>query len=62
MLGFTLEQVKEGLRQCLIEKNCKKCPFFTLYYNEPRNNSCTDFLYKNIKEILLRFEILNDNE
>ena len=60
MINFSLEEIREGLKQCLINKNCKQCPYYKWYYNKPNENSCLDLLYKDIDLILIRFSIIND--
>lgn len=49
------QQIREGLRQCLVIGNCEFCP----YYN--RGNNCQEFLQKDADLLLQRFEILIDN-
>ena len=61
MSKFDLDRIKAGVKNCLIEKNCKKCPYYKLYYNNP-GESCLDELYKDINLVLLRFDILTDNK
>ena len=57
---FNLKQIREGLKQCLIRKDCKQCPYYIYYYNKPGENSCLDELYKDVDLIIQRFSIIND--
>lgn len=63
---FNIKQIKEGLRQCLVERQCSKCPYYIWFYNddinEPGDRSCWGILQKDVDLILTRFEILSDND
>lgn len=65
MSKLDIKQIKDGLRQCLVERNCSMCPYYIWYYNddinEPGDKSCWGILQKDAEEALLRLEILNDN-
>lgn len=65
MSKLDIKQIKNGLRQCLVEKNCSICPYYIWYYNDDINefgdNSCWGILQKDVDLVLQRFEILSDN-
>ena len=66
MSNFSTQQIREGLRQCLVERHCTKCPYYIWYNNddidELGDNSCWGILQKDVDLALLRFKILNDSD
>ena len=64
--NFNIKQIREGLRQCLVKRNCSVCPYYIWYYNDDINElgdrSCWGILQKDADEALLRLEILNDSD
>jgi len=31
---MTIEEIREALRQCLVQKNCEKCPYYKWFYDD----------------------------
>lgn len=64
MNNFNIKQIREGLRQCLVVKQCTKCPYYKYFYNDDINYegqySCWGILQKDVDLLLQKFEILND--
>ena len=62
---FNIQQIREGLRHCLVTRECSKCPYFIYYYNndikEIGDNSCWGILQKDADLALQRFSIIDDN-
>lgn len=65
MSKLDIKQIKDGLRQCLVEKNCSMCPYYIWYYNddidEPGDKSCWGILQKDADLVLQRFSIIDDS-
>ena len=63
---MNIKQIREGLRQCLITRECSLCPYYIYYNNddieELGDNSCWGKLWKDADTALLRLEILIDEE
>lgn len=59
MSKFDLQKIKRGIFCCMAEGYwCKECPY-KQFDNE--NENCQSVLEKDINEIFLCFEILNNN-
>ena len=62
---FDLKKIKQGIFCCMSDgSSCKECPY-KIFDNNKSNKweeSCQYFLEKDINEVFLRFEILNDSE
>lgn len=60
-----VKRIREGLRQCLIIRECYKCPYYRYYYNddikEIGDNSCWGILQKEADLALQRFSIIDDS-
>lgn len=65
MSELSIEQIRQGLRHCLITRECTLCPYYIWYYNddieEPGDNSCWGILYKDADLVLHRFSIIDDS-
>ena len=58
MSRLNIEKIKQGIFCCIAEGySCNECPY--QQFNKKEN--CQLVLKKDINEIFLRFEILNDN-
>lgn len=61
----SIQNIRQGLRLCLVERKCSLCPYYIWYYNddinEPGDRSCWGILQRDANEALLRLEILTDN-
>ena len=66
MSKFNIQQIREGLRHCLITRECSKCPYYIWYYNDDINElgdkSCWGILQKDADLVLQRFSIIDDSE
>jgi hypothetical protein len=58
---MTLQEIREGLRQCLVERKCNLCPYFMYFYDDDieyeGQYSCWGRLQKDADEALLKLEI-----
>ena len=63
MSKFDLQKIKRGILCCMTHGSCRQCPYVVLNNEKSTKweESCQYFLEKDIDEIFLRFEILNDN-
>ena len=65
MSNFNIEQIRQGLRHCLVTRECSKCPYYIWYYNddinEPGERSCWGILQRDADLALQRFSIIDDS-